>query len=180
MFSTIWSKSNNRCVFCFKLFGIGQTWHLGKWELRSGNFGEQHRSLGGVTIICLLLFNTNPDNSVCIIKFQSWPTRLNFHYDFHYPIVLSYLCRPVTYFPKGPYPYYVIIPEQTREGALLTNMSNRVEHQKRNQPAIEKWPFGFVFGVQLGVRQTQALIKTKNNKKDNKNTCSSSRSSCWS
>ena len=37
---------------------------------------------------------------------------------------------------------------------------NRVEHQKRNQPAIEKWPFGFVFGVQLGLRQTQALIKT--------------------
>ena len=26
---------------------------------------------------------------------------------------------------------------------------------------IEKWPFGFVFGVQLGLRQTQALIKTK-------------------
>ena len=44
-------------------------------------------------------------------------------------------------------------------------MSNRVEHQKQNQPAIEKWPFGFVFGVQLGLRQTQALIKTKKNEK---------------
>ena len=40
-------------------------------------------------------------------------------------------------------------------------MSNRVEHQKQNQPAIEKWPFGFVFGVQLGLRQTLALIKIK-------------------
>ena len=29
----------------------------------------------------------------------------------------------------------------------LTDMSNRVEHQKRNQPAIEKWPFGLVFGI---------------------------------
>ena len=47
---------------------------------------------------------------------------------------------------------------------FLTDMSNRVEHQKRNQPAIEKWPFGFVFGVQLGLRQTRALIKTKKNK----------------
>ena len=44
---------------------------------------------------------------------------------------------------------------------FLTDMSNRVEHQKRNQPAIEKWPFGFVFGVQLGLRQTRALIQSK-------------------
>ena len=49
--------------------------------------------------------------------------------------------------------------------ALLTDMSNRVEHQKRNQPAIEKWPFSFAFGVQLGLRQTQALLRTKKNKK---------------
>ena len=55
----------------------------------------------------------------------------------------------------------------TRRGALSTDMSNRVEHQKRNQPAIEKWPFGFVFGVQLGLRQTQALFKTKQNMKTN-------------
>ena len=47
---------------------------------------------------------------------------------------------------------------------FLTDMSNRVEHQKRNKPAIEKWPFGFVFGVQLGLRQARALIKTKKNK----------------
>ena len=44
---------------------------------------------------------------------------------------------------------------------FLTDMSNRVEHQKRNQPAIEKRLFGFVFGVQLALRQTRALIKTK-------------------
>ena len=43
---------------------------------------------------------------------------------------------------------------------FLTDMYIRVEHQKRNQPTIEKWPFGFVFGVQLGLRQTQALMKT--------------------
>ena len=34
---------------------------------------------------------------------------------------------------------------------------NRVEHQKRTQTTAEL-PFGFVFGVQLGLRQTQALI----------------------
>ena len=50
------------------------------------------------------------------------------------------------------------------DGTLLTDMRNRVEHQKRNQPAIEKWPFGFVFGVQLGLRQTRALILTRKNK----------------
>ena len=30
---------------------------------------------------------------------------------------------------------------------FLTDMSNRVEHQKRNQPAIERWPSDFVFRV---------------------------------
>ena len=39
-------------------------------------------------------------------------------------------------------------------------MSNRVEHQKLNQTTAEL-SFGWVFGVQLGLRQTQALIKTK-------------------
>ena len=39
-------------------------------------------------------------------------------------------------------------------------MSNRVEHQKLNQVAAELPP-GWVFGVQLGLRQTHALIKTK-------------------
>ena len=39
-------------------------------------------------------------------------------------------------------------------------MSNRVEHQKLNQVA-EELPPGLVFGVQLGLRQTQALIKIK-------------------
>ena len=53
---------------------------------------------------------------------------------------------------------------------FFSGMSNRVEHQKQNQPAIEKWPFGFVFGIQLGRWQRLALIKTKNNKKEKKNT----------
>ena len=39
-------------------------------------------------------------------------------------------------------------------------MSNRVEHQKLNQVAAELPP-GWVFGVQLGLRRTQSLIKTK-------------------
>ena len=43
---------------------------------------------------------------------------------------------------------------------FLTDMSNRVEHQKLNQVAAELPP-GWVFGVQLGLRQTQALIKIK-------------------
>ena len=42
---------------------------------------------------------------------------------------------------------------------FLTDMSNRVEHQKLNQVAAELPP-GWVFGVQLGLRQTQALINT--------------------
>ena len=46
---------------------------------------------------------------------------------------------------------------------FVTDMSNRVEHQKQNQPAIEKWPFSFVSGVQLGLWQTLVLIKTKKN-----------------
>ena len=41
---------------------------------------------------------------------------------------------------------------------FLTDMSNRVEHQKLIQVAAELPP-GWVFGVQLGFRQTQALIK---------------------
>ena len=43
---------------------------------------------------------------------------------------------------------------------FLTEMSNRVEHQKLNQVTAELPP-GWVFGVQLGLRQTQALIKAK-------------------
>ena len=42
---------------------------------------------------------------------------------------------------------------------FLTDMSNRLEHQKRNQTAIEKWPFGFVFDVQIGLQQREVLIK---------------------
>ena len=39
-------------------------------------------------------------------------------------------------------------------------MSNRVEHQKLNQTTAEL-SFGWVFGVQLGLRQTQELIKMR-------------------
>ena len=42
---------------------------------------------------------------------------------------------------------------------FLTEMSNRVEHQKLNQVTAELPP-GWVFGVQLGLRQTHALINT--------------------
>ena len=42
----------------------------------------------------------------------------------------------------------------------LTDLSNRVEHQTLNQVAAELPP-GWVFGVQLGLQQTLALIKTK-------------------
>ena len=37
---------------------------------------------------------------------------------------------------------------------------NWVEHQKRTQTTTKCWPFGFVFGVQLSLRHTQALIDT--------------------
>ena len=43
---------------------------------------------------------------------------------------------------------------------FLTDMSNRVEHQKLNQTTAEL-SFGWVFGVQLGLRQTQELIKMR-------------------
>ena len=39
-------------------------------------------------------------------------------------------------------------------------MSNRVEHQKLKQVAAELSP-GRVFGLQLGLRETQAFMKTK-------------------
>ena len=42
---------------------------------------------------------------------------------------------------------------------FFSGMSNRVEHQKLSQVAAELPP-GWVFGVQLGLRQPQALIKT--------------------
>ena len=42
--------------------------------------------------------------------------------------------------------------------AFFSFLANRVEHQKRTQTATRWWPFGFVFGVQLGLRHTQALI----------------------
>ena len=42
----------------------------------------------------------------------------------------------------------------------LYEISNRIEHQKLNQVAAELPP-GWVFGVQLGLRQIEAVIKTK-------------------
>ena len=39
-------------------------------------------------------------------------------------------------------------------------MCNRLEHQKLNQTTAWQ-PSGWVFGVQVGLQQTQALIKTK-------------------
>ena len=41
-----------------------------------------------------------------------------------------------------------------------TDMSNRVEHQKLNQVTAEL-PLDWVFGVKLGLRKTQELIKTQ-------------------
>ena len=43
--------------------------------------------------------------------------------------------------------YYIHARFNSLPGAFLTDMSDRVKHQKRNQPAIEKWLFGFVSGV---------------------------------
>ena len=45
-------------------------------------------------------------------------------------------------------------------GHFLFDIDNRVEIQKLNQVAAELPP-GWVFGVQLGLWQTQALVKTK-------------------
>ena len=47
-----------------------------------------------------------------------------------------------------------------RSTPRFCDMWNRVEHQKLNQVAAELPP-GWVFGVQLGLRQTHALIKMK-------------------
>ena len=59
---------------------------------------------------------------------------------------------------KSPPGYLHGFPRQA--GHFFSGMSNRVEHQKLSQVAAELPP-GWVFGVQLGLRQTKALIKTK-------------------
>ena len=58
--------------------------------------------------------------------------------------------------------YYVIWTSAAWPASrrVFYDMRNRVEHQKLNQEAAEL-PSGWVFGVQLGLRQTQALNKTK-------------------
>ena len=38
---------------------------------------------------------------------------------------------------------------------------NRVEHHKLNQAATKCWPFGWVFGVQLGLRQLPVTLPIK-------------------
>jgi len=45
-------------------------------------------------------------------------------------------------------------------GHFLTDMSHRVDHQKQNQPALTSRRFVWFFVVQLGLWQTQAMIKT--------------------
>ena len=47
--------------------------------------------------------------------------------------------------------------------AFSSFLVNRVEHQKRTQTATKWWPFGFVFGAQLGLWHTQALINFQHN-----------------
>ena len=60
---------------------------------------------------------------------------------------------------KGPSTYYVILHTVFYVKRVTFFLVNRVEHQKLNQTTAEL-PFGWVFGVQLGLRQTQALIRT--------------------
>ena len=49
-------------------------------------------------------------------------------------------------------------PFQRQVKHFLTDMSNRVEHEKLNQTRAEL-PFGWVFGLQLGLRQTHDCSK---------------------
>ena len=42
-----------------------------------------------------------------------------------------------------------------------TYMSNRIEYKKRKHTAFGKWPFGFVFRVQIDLWQILALINSK-------------------
>ena len=65
----------------------------------------------------------------------------------------------VTFSSKKPSTYYVILFTVKRFRRVTFFLVNRVEHQKLNQTTAEL-SFGWVFGVQLGLRQTQALIST--------------------
>ena len=55
---------------------------------------------------------------------------------------------------KGPSTYYVILLKVFHVKRVTFFLVNRVEHQKLNQTTAEL-PFGWVFCVQLGLRQTQ-------------------------
>ena len=77
------------------------------------------------------------------------------------PIIFSWekkhhLWLPIlfTWFNKGPSTYYVILFAVKRFKRITFFLVNRVEHQKLNQTTAEL-SFGWVFGVQLGLRQTQ-------------------------
>ena len=46
----------------------------------------------------------------------------------------------------------------SRSQEIFFNLENRIEHQKRNRTPRKPGAFDFVFGAQLGLRQTPALI----------------------
>ena len=91
------------------------------------------------------------------------------HYYERYACYACYSCIITCYEPyhfslikncaKGPSTYYVILHTVFYVKRVTFFLVNRVEHQKLNQTTAEL-PFGWVFGVQLGLRQTQALIRT--------------------
>ena len=43
---------------------------------------------------------------------------------------------------------------------MPVSAEGRVEHQKRTQTATTLWPFGFVFGVQLGLLERKNAVRT--------------------
>ena len=95
---------------------------------------------------------------------SQWPVGFVFGVQLDYSCQLKSVPPDAIHRGKEVWLGAIHILRNTGGGALLADMSNQVKHLKQNQPAIEKWPFGFVFGVQLGLRQTRALIKTKKNK----------------
>ena len=50
------------------------------------------------------------------------------------------------------------LPFRVQMEHFLTDMGYRDEHENETEAAIEKWPLGYIFGVQLGLQQTQVLI----------------------
>ena len=70
---------------------------------------------------------------------------------------------------------WIAITENNKGHPHITSQSwgpfpeDKKSRKKLNQPAIENYPFGFVFRTQSSLQQIQELIKTKNQnkKKDN-------------